>query len=72
MEKKMTKKDYLNEIKGIVENSNNENKETLIYFIENQIASIDNKAEKAKERAAKKKAEGDALRESVKAVLTSF
>lgn len=70
-EKKMTKKDYFNEIKGIVENSNNENKETLIYFIENQISSIDTKAAKAKERAAAKKAEGDELREIVKSVLTS-
>ena len=70
-EKKMTKKDYFNEIKSIVENSNNENKETLIYFIENQISSIDTKAAKAKERAAAKKAEGDELREIVKSVLTS-
>jgi len=71
MEKKMTKKDYFNAIKEIIESTESELKETLIYFIENQIASIDNKAEKAKERAAEKKAEGDALRESVKAVLTS-
>ena len=71
MEKKMTKKDYFNAIKEIIEGTESELKETLIYFIENQIASIDTKAAKAKERAAEKKAEGDALRESVKAVLTS-
>ena len=68
--KKMTKKDYFNEIKTLVENSTSELKDELIYFVESQIASIDSKAEKAKERAAAKKAEGDALRESVKSVLT--
>ena len=70
-EKKMTKKDYFNEIKGIVEESNLENKSELIYFLESQIESIDNKAAKAKERAAAKKAEGDELRETVKSVLTN-
>lgn len=70
-EKKMTKKDYFNELKNIVEETNSEIKGELIYFIESQIASIDNKAEKAKARAEVKKAEGDALREAVKSVLTS-
>ena len=70
-EKKMTKKDYFNAMKEIIEGTDSEIKGELIYFIESQIASIDNKAEKAKERAAAKKAEGDALREAVKAVLTS-
>ena len=69
-EKKMTKKDYFNELKEVVNESNKENKGELIYFIEAQIASIDNKAEKAKERAAAKKAEGDELRELVKSKLT--
>ena len=71
MEKKMTKKDYFNAIKEIIESTESEIKDELIYFIETQITSIDNKSEKAKERAAAKKAEGDALRESVKSVLTS-
>ena len=70
-EKKMTKKDYFNTMKEIIEGTDSEIKGELIYFIESQIASIDNKAEKAKERAAAKKAEGDALREAVKSVLTS-
>ncbi len=69
-DKKMTKKDYFNAIKEIIETTESENKGELIYFIESQIASIDNKAEKAKERAAAKKAQGDALREAVKSVLT--
>ena len=68
--KKMTKKDYFNEIKTLVENSTSELKDELIYFVESQIASIETKAEKAKARAAEKRAEGDALREAVKSVLT--
>lgn len=70
-EKKMTKKNYFEELKNIVEGTESEIKGELIYFIESQIASIDNKAEKARERAAAKKAEGDALREAVKSVLTN-
>jgi len=71
MEKKITKKEYFEMLKEIVNESNSENKGELIYFIESQIASIETKAAKAKERAAAKKAEGDALRETVKSVLTN-
>ena len=71
MEKKMTKRDYFEMIKGIVEESNVENKNELNYFLDAQIESINNKAEKAKERAAAKKADGDELRETVKSVLTN-
>ena len=71
MEKKMTKKEYFNEIKNMVETSNAENKNELIYFLESQIELLENRAEKAKERAAAKKAEGDELRETVKSVLTN-
>ena len=70
-EKKLTKKDYFNELKNVVNESNNELKNELIYFIEAQIASIDNKAEKAKERAAAKKAAGDELRDLVQSKLTN-
>ena len=70
-EKKMTKKDYLGRLREIVNETEVEDKGELIYFIESQITSIDNKAEKAKERAAAKKAEGDALREVVKSKLTN-
>ena len=71
MEKKITKREYFEMLKEIVNESNSENKGELIYFIESQIASIDNKAVKAKERAAAKKAAGDELRETVKSVLTN-
>lgn len=71
-EKRMTKKDYFKRLKEIInETTNIEDKGELIYFIESQITSIDNKAEKAKERAAIKKAEGDTLREVIKSKLTN-
>lgn len=70
-EKKMTKKDYFMELKEIVEKSNSELKNELVYFIESQIVNINNKAVKAKERAEAKKAEGDSLRELVKSKLTN-
>jgi len=39
-------------------------------FAEKEIAQLDKKAVKAKERAVEKKAEGDALRDAVEATLT--
>lgn len=42
----------------------------MIEFAERKIASIDRKAERARERAAEKKAAGDALRDEVIGVLT--
>ena len=44
--------------------------ESLITFAENEIALLDKKAVKAKERAATKKAEADELTDAVRAVLT--
>lgn len=41
-------------LKEVVENSNFENKDELVEFIEKQITLLDNKAAKAKERAAEK------------------
>lgn len=68
--KKLTKRDYFEKLEEIVKGVESDIKEELIYFIESQITSIDNKALKAKERATAKKAEGDALRETVKSILT--
>lgn len=68
--KKLTKKDYYGMLKEIVLTSDVDNKEELEAFIDKQIEIIDNKAEKAKERAAEKKAEGDELRAAIKSVLT--
>lgn len=74
MEKKITKKDYYAMLKEIVEESKDIeteiSKEELLKFIDKQVASINTKAEKAKEKAAEKKANGDELREIVQSVLT--
>lgn len=68
--KKLTKKDYYGMLKNIILTSDVDNKEELEAFIDRQVEIIDNKAEKAKERAAEKKAEGDELRAAIKSVLT--
>lgn len=68
--KKVTKKEYYVMLKEIVENSNVENSAELVEFVEKQIALLDNKAAKAKEKAAEKRAEGDELRATVEATLT--
>ena len=74
MEKKITKKDYYAMLKEIVEESKDIETEIsieeLLEFINKQVASIETKAEKAKEKAAEKKANGDELREVVQSVLT--
>lgn len=69
-EKKVTKKEYYEMLKGVVENSNIDIKDELIEFIDKQITLINNKAIKAKEKAAEKKANGDELKITVEAALT--
>jgi len=44
--------------------------DTIVAWAEKKIAQLDHKAEKAKETAAKKRAEGDALTDAVIAVVT--
>ena len=68
---KLTKKDYYEMIKGIVTESDVENKEELVAFVDKQVEAIDSRAAKAKERAASKKVEGDALRAQVEGLLTN-
>lgn len=67
---KMTKAMWFEEIKAVVEASDVEAKAEMVEFIDAEMARLAAKAEKAKERAAAKKVEGDELREVVKAVLT--
>ena len=69
--KKLTKKDYFGMIREMVEGASVENKEELLAFVDSQVTMLDAKAEKAKARAAEKRAEGDELRATVKAVLTN-
>jgi len=74
MEKaKVTKRDYFNAIRKYVNGEDAELAypvEDVVAFIDTAIAQIDTKAEKEKARAAEKKAEGDALRETVLAAVT--
>lgn len=71
---KITKKDFYGALIELVEGM-----ETVgVYdakdvqeFLEKQVAQIDAKAAKAKERAGEKKAAGDELRTAVKAALTN-
>lgn len=74
MEKKITKKEYYTMLRDIVRGDSNSemtnSQYELIEFIDKQIEAIETKAEKAKEKAAEKKANGDELREVVQSVLT--
>lgn len=71
MEKKLTKKEIY---AGIIEGMKTGNcpiaADEVVAFCENEIALLDKKAEKAKERAAAKRAEGDELTDIVKSALT--
>lgn len=65
---KVTKRDYFNAIRVMVENSDAVGEytvEEVLDFIDKQVAQLDAKAVKAKEKAVEKKAEGDELREKV-------
>lgn len=66
MSKKVTKK----EMYGVIAEAMADNA-MVVEFCEKEIAALERKAEKAKERAAKKRAEGDELKNVVASVLTS-
>ena len=68
--KKVTKAEHFAELKAIVERVEPENAEALIAFIDKEVAAIENQAAKAKEKAAEKRAEGDALRAKIEGLLT--
>ncbi len=68
---KITKREMFEAIKATFETGDCEvPAEAVIAFCEKEIASLDAKAVKAKERAAAKKADGDALGALVAAALT--
>ena len=74
MEKKLTKKDILAAIRTEVvgmETVGGVPVEAVLEFIDKTVEQIDNKAAKAKEKAAEKKADGDALREEVLSHVTN-
>lgn len=72
---KITKKMVLEAIKGAAEAGaefgETVSAEDVIAYVDTAIAQLDSKAAKAKERAAKNRAEGDALRTVVESVLTN-
>ena len=68
---KLTKRSVYEALLKMVETGTLEiTEEDLKTFCENEIALLDKKAEKAKERAATKRAEGDALTDAVRGALT--
>lgn len=69
-EVKKTKEMFYTEIKEMLIDAGYENIEAHLEFIDKEIAALVNKREKAKERAAQKKTEGDELREIVYTLLT--
>ena len=70
-EKKVTKKEYYDLIRNIIEGANIAEKDELLEFINKQVAQIEAKAEKAKIRAIEKQKAGDELRDKVKSILTN-
>lgn len=71
MEKKITKREMFEAIKaGCTTGNWTVSDVEVAEFCENEIALLDKKAVKAKERQAEKKAAGDELADAVKAALT--
>ena len=71
---KITKKDFFAAIRTMVEGVDAVGTipaDKVLEFIDTQVAQIDAKAAKAKERAGEKKAEGDALRAEVASHITT-
>lgn len=67
---KITKREMYNAIKNAVATGEWEfDGDAVVAFCDNEIALLDKKAAKAKETAAKKKAEGDELMDAVQAAL---
>lgn len=67
---KMTKIECFEQLAGIVEASDVENKEDILKFIQSSIETLENRKRAAQERAEKKKNEPDELADAVKAVLS--
>ena len=66
MTNKITRKDYFNMIKAALADNAD-----IVAFCDKEIAAIDHKADKARERAAIKAQEPDTLMDAVLAVLTN-
>ena len=66
----MTTREMYEVIGNVFAAGNDENRDEVLAFIEKQVAAIDRKNAKAKERAAEKRADGDALRGAIEGLLT--
>jgi uncharacterized protein YnzC (UPF0291/DUF896 family) len=64
MADKKNRRDYFEEIKAIVAED-----QDLVAFVDGEIAKIDNRAAKEKEKRAEKRAQGDELQAAVKAFI---
>jgi hypothetical protein len=67
---KMTKRDCFNALYDMVVNANVENGDTLMEFIEKELAQLDKRRDAAAKRAEKKKEASDALTEEIYGLLT--
>lgn len=81
MDTKITKRNFYNALVNLVETGTlafetedgmvEITGDQLVEFAQNEIAALDTKSEKARERAAKKRAENDAMTELVYAAVTA-
>ena len=69
-EVKATKKDCFATLRTLVEAAGNNEYDYLLEFIDKEVNTLEARAEKAKERAEKKKAEGDEFRATVYELVT--
>ena len=67
---KMTKRDCLNALYEIVVNTDVENGDVLMGYIEKELAQLDKRRDAAAKRAEKKKEASDALTEEIYGLLT--
>ena len=70
MEKKMTKVEMYERIANVVRESDVEDADVILGFLSTQVAQLNAKSEKAKARAAEKKAAGDELSNKIYEALT--
>lgn len=69
-DKKMTKKETLEAIKAtLTENFEAADVAEYVEFIDAEVAVLDKRAEKERERRAAKKVEGDELKDAIKAII---
>ena len=68
-EKKITKKDMYNGIIATLTENFGDEVQEYVAFLEGEVAALDKRAEKEKERRAAKKAEADELKDAVKTAI---